>query len=79
MGNEEIFACLRALLVHIRHRADEIEEGKHYWHFYPADNRPRSRSYIIVDIDKDGYSTSNYLPKDFPHELYHMKVEGEET
>ncbi|KAJ5608652.1 hypothetical protein N7528_009219 [Penicillium herquei] len=78
MGNEEVFTCLKALLVHVQHRADEVDEGKHYWHFYPASQRENSKSYIIIDMDKDGYPVSSYLPSEFPHELYHMKAEGEE-
>lgn len=78
MGNTEIFACIKVLLVHTRRPATEIDEGKHYWHFYPAGPRERSTSYIIIDMDKDGYPASSHLPKEFPHELYNMKAEGED-
>lgn len=75
----EIVACVKAYLTFTKRSAQEVDQGKHFWHFQPpCGNGPEanSRFHIIIDIDQSYHSGP--LPEDFPHEIYRViKIENE--
>lgn len=77
-SDSDIVACVKSFLEFSGRPGEEVDQGKHYWHFQPPSPDPsleNQRFHIIIDIDREHHSGP--LQEDFPHEIYRVaKVEN---
>lgn len=79
MSYSDIVECVNCFLAFSGRLPEEIEQGRHFWHFQPPSPDPpqaNPRFHIIIDIDKMEHSGP--LDEQFPHEIYRVsRVENE--
>ena len=69
----DLTQIVEAYLTFSGHSAEELAEGRHFFHFQPPNSdipQDNPRFHIIIDIEKMRHSGP--LPKDFPHEIYRI-------
>ena len=70
---KDLTRCVEAYLTFSGHSAEELAQGRHFFHFQPPNPdipQDNARFHIIIDIEKMRHSGP--LQKGFPHEIYRI-------
>lgn len=76
---DDLVKCVESFLVFSGHSAEELAQGRHFFHFQPPNTeipQQNPRFHIIIDMEKAKHSGP--LPEDFPHDLYRVSRHGDE-
>lgn len=72
---DEVTQTVEAFLTFSGHSAEELAQGKHFYHIQPPNPdipQRNPRCHIIIDMEVREYPESEALGEGFPHEIYRV-------
>ncbi|KAL4913351.1 hypothetical protein BDW62DRAFT_205677 [Aspergillus aurantiobrunneus] len=82
MDDSDLYKPVRVYFTKLERPLDELESGRHWIHVQPptalidAPQLPNPKVHIVIDLEKDQFSGP--LGPGLPHELYGVRMQGDE-